>query len=93
MNEADIVLKTAKKMKKTKAETEKYFTTLLQVLHESLSNDEAVTLKGFGTFSVCKRAARKGKDPKTKKIVTLPACKTVRFTVGQELKDELNKNL
>jgi len=45
----------------------------------------------FGSFSVSKRAARKGRNPATGAAITIKASKNVRFKAGKELKDALNK--
>ena len=47
--------------------------------------DATVALVGFGTFSVAKRGARKGINPATKKAITIPAKKVVKFKAGKEL--------
>ena len=90
MNFPEIVSDIAKKTKKSKPETERFLNTLLENLQLALANGESVTLGEFGTFTVCTRAARKGKDPKTKKPIDIPACKTVRFTLGPDLKSALD---
>ncbi len=46
---------------------------------------EKVALVGFGTFDVTKRKARKGINPATKKAITIPAKKVVKFKAGKEL--------
>ncbi len=46
---------------------------------------EKIALIGFGTFSVSERAARKGINPKTKKAISIPARKVVRFKAGSAL--------
>ena len=52
-------------------------------LHDSLQ------LTGWGTFSVAKRAARKGRNPSTGKEIKIAACKTPKFKAGKILKDSL----
>ncbi|MBR6474482.1 MAG: HU family DNA-binding protein, partial [Lachnospiraceae bacterium] len=49
-----------------------------------------VQLVGFGTFEVSKRAARKGRNPLTKKEITIKASKAPKFKVGKALKDAVN---
>jgi len=52
-----------------------------------LKKGQKVTLVGFGTFSVVKRKARKGRNPRTGAVITIPAAKTPKFTSGKALKD------
>lgn len=49
-----------------------------------------VALVGFGTFSVSKRKAREGRNPKTGTIIKIPAKKVVKFKAGKELADKVN---
>jgi len=67
---------------------------LLQVGHDyqSLEKGDAVTLVGFGTFSVIKRRARVGRNPQTGKEIKIPAKKVVKFTPGKALKIAVNKS-
>jgi DNA-binding protein HU-beta len=48
-----------------------------------------VTLVGFGTFSVVKRKSRKGRNPRTGAVITIPAAKLPKFTAGKALKDSI----
>jgi len=52
-----------------------------------LKKGERVALVGFGSFSVAKREARKGRNPQTGKEITIPAKKVVKFKAGAELAD------
>lgn len=62
------------------------FDAIFETIGDTLSNSEdTVTIMGFGTFSVKERAARKGINPQTKESIEIPACKTVRFSAGNEL--------
>ena len=56
---------------------------------DALKKGERVTLVGFGSFDVRKRAARKGRNPQTGKALNIPARRVVRFRVGAELKDRV----
>jgi DNA-binding protein HU-beta len=48
-----------------------------------------VSVSGFGSFKVVKRAARKGRNPRTGEDLQIPASKTVKFTAGKALKESL----
>lgn len=55
----------------------------LEAIKASLAKGEAVTLVGFGTFSIGKRAARTGRNPRTGEAIKMAAAKTVRFSAGK----------
>ena len=56
----------------------------------SLRAGDSVTLVGFGTFSVSERAARTGRNPRTKEEITIEAAKVPKFKAGKALKDAVN---
>jgi len=53
----------------------------------ALAKGDQVSLVGFGTFKVRKRAARKGRNPQTNAEITIPAAAIPAFTAGKKLKD------
>jgi DNA-binding protein HU-beta len=55
-----------------------------------LKSDDKVTLIGFGTFEVRKRAARTGRNPRTGKSIKIKASKSPAFKAGKSLKDAVN---
>jgi len=57
---------------------------------KSLKKNTPVTLVGFGTFSVTKRAARTGRNPRTGETIKIAASKTPKFKAGKGLKDAVN---
>jgi len=59
---------------------------VLDTIAMSLNKGDKVTLIGFGTFSVVKRAARKGRNPKTGKAIKIKAKKVPKFVSGKKLK-------
>jgi DNA-binding protein HU-beta len=63
----------------------------MEAVTKALRKGERVQFPGFGNFSVSKRAARKGRNPKTGEPITIKASKNVRFRAGKDLKDLLNK--
>jgi DNA-binding protein HU-beta len=60
-------------------------------LEAALLRGEDLTLKGFGTFELSVRKARRGHNPHTGKTVKLPELKLVKFRAGKDLKARLNK--
>jgi DNA-binding protein HU-beta len=70
----------------TKKEAEAALNTILETITKALKKGDKVTLIGFGTFSVTKRAARKGRNPQTGKEMKIAARKVPKFTPGKGLK-------
>lgn len=64
--------------------------TVFQACANSLANGENVRIDGFGQFKYVEVPERPGRNPKTGEAVTIPAHKTVRFTVSKTLKDSVN---
>ncbi|MBK6641364.1 MAG: HU family DNA-binding protein [Bacteroidetes bacterium] len=61
----------------------------LNVTAKTLKKGDKVTLVGFGTFSVAKRAARTGRNPQTGKEIKIAAKKVVKFKAGAELSSKV----
>jgi len=87
MTKAELVEKIAKDTKVLKASAEKAVNTLIAEIAKTLKKGNKVTLVGFGTFSVSKRKARTGRNPRTGATIRIPAHKTPKFTAGKALKD------
>ena len=85
MNKGDLIRELAKVVG-TKKEAEAAVNTIFGAITKALKKGNKVTLIGFGTFSVTKRAARKGRNPQTGKEIKLPAKKVPKFTPGKGLK-------
>ena len=71
----------------TKAKAEAALDAVLSSLRAAVASGDTVTFTGFGSFKVTERAARKGRNPRTGKEITIPACKVVKFTPGKKLKE------
>jgi len=86
MNKAELIKAIAKKAEVTQAVAEKCLNAFIDVITETLKDKkEEVKLVGFGTFKVVKRAARKGKNPRTGETIEIPAKEVVKFSPGKEL--------
>ena len=85
MNKADLVGAMSTEAKITKADAQRALDAFLTVTSKSLKKGEKVTLVGFGTFSVAKRAARTGRNPQTGKEIKIAAKKVAKFKAGSEL--------
>ena len=85
MNKEDIINEVAKSTC-TKAEAGVAVNAFLEAIKKALKKGNSVTLVGFGTFSVAKRAARTGRNPQTGKPIKIAAKKVPKFTAGKALK-------
>ena len=91
MNKAELVAAIAEKTGLKKNEAEKALKAFSDVVAEELANGGKVQLVGFGTFEVVERPAREGRNPQTKKTMTIAASKAPKFKAGKALKDNVNK--
>ena len=85
MNKAELISAIAEKSGFTKVEAKNALESFLSVTTDALKEGKKVSLVGFGTFSVSKRAARKGRNPQTKQEMDIPAKNVVKFKAGSEL--------
>ena len=91
MNKADLVGNVAEKTGLTKKDSEAAINAVFEVIQETLIEGDKVQLVGFGAFEVKNRAARMGRNPKTKESISIPASKTPVFKPGKTLKDAVGK--
>lgn len=91
MNKADLISSMSSKGEITKVDAEKALNAFIESVEEALVNGDKVQLVGFGSFEVRERAARKGRNPQTKKEITIKASKAPVFKVGKALKDMVNE--
>lgn len=87
MTKAELIDKISASAGLSKADAGKALDSTLNAIKVSLKKGQKVTLVGFGTFSVVKRKSRKGRNPRTGDVITIPASKTPKFTAGKALKD------
>ena len=87
MNKSELINAVAEKAVLSKKDSEAAVTAALDVISAALAEGDEVRLVGFGTFEVKKRAARTGRNPKTKEPVEIPASKVPAFKPGKALKD------
>lgn len=71
----------------TKKDVEAVIEGMVDTITSELRGGNKVTLTGFGTFKVSKRAAREGINPQTKAKITIPAMTVPKFTAGKTLKE------
>ena len=89
MTKADLIEKMAKDAAIAKAAAGKALESLIDAVKKSLKKGNKVALVGFGTFSVSKRKARKGRNPRTGETITIKAAKVPKFSAGKGFKDAI----
>ena len=85
MNKAELIDAIASGAGLTKADAKKALDAFIGATTKALKKGDRVALVGFGSFSVSKREARKGRNPQSGKEIPIPAKKVVKFKAGAEL--------
>lgn len=89
MNKSELVNAIAEKSGLSKVEAKKALDATLEAMGDALAKDDKISLVGFGTFSVVKKAERTGINPRTKENIVIAARKTVKFKQGAELNEKI----
>lgn len=87
MNKSELVGAVAEKTGQTKKVAEQAIDATFDAITEALAGGDKIQLVGFGSFEVRERAARTGRNPKTKETIQIPASKAPAFKAGKALKD------
>ena len=90
MNKAEFVNAVSEAAELSKADAAKALDGIIKVIRKTLKAGDDVSLVGFGTFTVRKRAARTGRNPQTGATIKIKASKVPAFKAGKALKDALN---
>ncbi|MEM0518846.1 MULTISPECIES: HU family DNA-binding protein [Aequorivita] len=90
MNKSDLIDAMAADAGITKAAAKKSLESFLGNVQKSLKKGDRVSLVGFGSWSVSKRAAREGRNPQTGKTIKIAAKKVVKFKAGSDLQNSVN---
>lgn len=85
MNKAELIAKIADDAGITKTQANATLDSFIEAVTKTLKSGNKVTLVGFGTFSVSKRAARNGRNPQTGAVIKIKAKKVAKFKAGKEL--------
>lgn len=91
MNKAELITAVADKTGLSKKDSEVAVNAALDTITETLESGEKVQLVGFGVFDVKERAARIGRNPKTKEEIEIPASRVPQFKAGKMLKEAVSK--
>ncbi|MCH8172770.1 MAG: HU family DNA-binding protein [Proteobacteria bacterium] len=86
MKKAELIQSVSKETGTSIAETAKVIDATLGEIRSLLGKGGTISFTGFGSFSVAKRAKRKGRNPQTGRAMTIPASKVARFRAGKGLK-------
>ena len=89
MNKAELIAHLAGETGITKTQANAALDSFVGAVTKSLKKGDKVTLVGFGTFSVSKRAARVGRNPQTGAAIKIKAKKVAKFKAGKELSSKL----
>lgn len=91
MNKTELIAAVAEKADLSKKDAEAAITAAVEAITGALIEGEKVQLVGFGSFEVKERAARIGRNPKTKESIEIPASVVPVFKAGKALKDSVSK--
>jgi len=86
VNKQDLIKTVATDANLTHAQAVASIDSVTTAIRKALKKGDDVTLVGFGSFKVAKRAARVGVNPQTKEKMKIPARKVVKFIPGKDLK-------
>ena len=90
MTKAELVEDVARAAELTKKDAERLVEIVFESIIETLNHGEKIELRGFGSFRVRERGARRGRNPKTGDPVSIPAKRVPYFKPGKELKELIN---
>lgn len=90
MNKTELVEFIATQADLSKAKAAEAVDAFVEAVTTSLKKGKDVTLVGFGTFTISKRAARTGRNPQTGAAIKIAASKAPKFRPGKSLKDAVN---
>jgi integration host factor subunit beta len=91
MTKAELVEDVAEAAELTKKDAERLVEIVFESIIETLNQGEKIELRGFGSFRVRERGARRGRNPKTGDPVSIPAKRVPYFKPGKELKELINE--
>jgi DNA-binding protein HU-beta len=90
MNKAELIDAMAAESGLTKADAKRALDGFVSITGKALKTGDRISLVGFGSFAVSKRAARTGRNPQTGKEIKIAAKNVVRFKAGADLSGKVN---
>jgi integration host factor subunit beta len=91
MNKSKLIQRLADRTKMPRNEASLITATILQAMTDTLANGDSIEIRGFGSFMIKKYEPYKGRNPKTGKIINVPAKRLPFFKVGKELKERVDR--
>ena len=91
MNKTELVAAVAEKSGLSKKDAERVVSATFETITAQLTKGEKVQISGFGILEVKERAARVGRNPRTKEAIEIPASKVPAFKASKALKDIVSK--
>lgn len=86
MNKRELSARVAQQTGLSLTDASKSIDAVFQAIAEDIVNGNSFTIKRFGRFSVSNHAERRGINPSTKKNITIPACKVMKFKPSKSIK-------
>jgi DNA-binding protein HU-beta len=90
MTKAELVARIAEEAQITQTQANKALLSFIAAVSDEIKGAGSINISGLGTFSVSKRAARSGINPRTREPIKIPATNSVKFKCSKSLKDSLN---
>ncbi len=90
MTKADLITALASEMKLTSHESTAIINSILETMTDALCRNEAVEIRGFGTFTIREYASYEARNPKTGERIQVKEKKLPFFKVGKDLKERVN---
>lgn len=90
MNKNDLIARVAEQSGMSKADAGRAVDATFDAITAALKDGDEVKIIGFGNFSVAKRAASQGRNPRTGETISIAASRTPKFKAGKGLKDSVN---
>jgi DNA-binding protein HU-beta len=91
MKKAELIDAVASKTGLSKTDVDAVIKATIETITEAVAKGDKVSFIGFGSFEQTQRVGRKAKIPGTDKVVDIPASKSVKFKVGKQFKELVNK--
>ena len=91
MTKADLIEEVSQAGNMTRRDAELVVETVFESMCQALARGEKIELRGFGSFRVQERGARRARNPKTGEEVDVPARRVPRFRPGRDMRELLNR--
>jgi len=88
--QSEIIRQLAEKTNLTQKDTDSFISEFFEVIKDNLATGNDISFVGFGGFSVAKREAREGRNPKTGETIQIAAKNVIKFKAGKGLSDSVN---